>query len=136
MVYKDKRQQMHKLEELLGELSIDHLMDAYANILSGGERRRVEIARCLSANPSYILLDEPFSGIDPIAVGEIKEIILRLKEKDIGILISDHNVRETLSMIDTAYIIHNGLVLCHGDSKSITNDARVKKVYLGDTYSS
>lgn len=123
------------LEELLGEFSISHLRHAPAIALSGGERRRVEIARALASRPSFILLDEPLAGIDPIAVSEIRELVMHLKDRGIGVLITDHNVRETLEVIDRAYIIHDGVVLMDGTPSEIVNDANVRRVYLGERFS-
>lgn len=128
----DKRE--HRLGELLAEFSISHLAKASAMALSGGERRRVEIARCLASNPKFLLLDEPLAGIDPIAVAEIRELILILKKMGLGILITDHNVREALSIIDRAYIIHDGTVLMHGTPDEVINSPAVKSVYLGETF--
>ena len=123
------------LDELLGEFSITHLRHAPAMALSGGERRRVEIARALASNPSFVLLDEPLAGIDPIAVGEIRTLISHLKDRGIGVLITDHNVRETLEIIDRAYIIHDGVVLMEGTPAQIVGDAEVRRVYLGEKFS-
>lgn len=122
------------LEELLAEFSITHLANISAAALSGGERRRVEIARCLAADPRYILLDEPLAGVDPIAVFDIKALIMHLKERGIGILITDHNVKEALTMIDRAYIIYAGSVLAEGDVNSIVNNSEVRKLYLGEKF--
>ena len=119
---------------MLGEFSITHLRKTPSVALSGGERRRVEVARCLASNPKFILLDEPLAGVDPIAVYEIRELVLRLKEMGIGILITDHNVRETLHIIDKAYIIHDGQVIASGTSEEIIKDDEVKKVYLGHNF--
>ena len=107
----DRKRQYERLEELLNEFSIDHLRRAPALALSGGERRRVEIARCLATNPKYLLLDEPFAGVDPIAVSEIRTLVSALKKRGLGVLITDHNVRETLEIVDRAYILHDGKVL-------------------------
>ena len=115
----DKKSRHDRLEELLSDFSIDHLRQTPALALSGGERRRVEIARCLASNPKYLLLDEPFAGIDPIAVGEIRELVSALKKRGIGILITDHNVRETLEIVDRAYILHDGKVLMSGTTLSL-----------------
>ena len=128
----EKRQQF--LEELLGEFSISHLRKAPALTLSGGERRRVEIARALASGPSFILLDEPLAGIDPIAVADIKTLVSQLKDRGIGVLITDHNVRETLGIIDRAYIIHDGKVLMDGKPEEIVGNKEVRKVYLGDRF--
>lgn len=123
-----------KLDELLKELRVDHLRDSPAPALSGGERRRVEIARALATNPRFILLDEPFAGIDPIAVIEIQQIISFLKARGIGVLITDHNVRETLGICDHAYIISDGHVLASGTSQEIVENADVRRVYLGEHF--
>lgn len=123
-----------RLEDLLSEFSIEHLRRASALSLSGGERRRVEIARCLAANPSYVLLDEPFAGVDPIAVGEIRGLVSDLKNRGIGVLITDHNVQETLGIIDRAYILHDGQVLMSGTTREIVDDETVRRVYLGDNF--
>lgn len=129
----DKRMAM--LEELLGEFSVSHLRHAPALALSGGERRRVEIARALAASPEFILLDEPLAGIDPIAVADIRALVSHLKNRGIGVLITDHNVRETLEVIDRAYIIHEGSVLMSGTPDQIVGDAEVRRVYLGEKFS-
>ncbi len=129
---KDKREQ--ELDSLLKEFSIEHLRYSPSRALSGGERRRLEIARALASKPSYILLDEPLAGIDPIAVGEIKELVGQLKHRGLGVLITDHNVRETLSIIDRAYILHDGVVLKHGTPKEIISDENVRKTYLGKDF--
>lgn len=123
-----------KLEELLAEFGISHLRKSSSLSLSGGERRRVEIARCLASSPKYLLFDEPLAGVDPIAISQIKELIVALKQKGIGILITDHNVRDALDMIDRAYIIHEGKVLIQGDPKKVVKDEMVKKVYLGQEF--
>ena len=120
--------------ELLQELHIEHLRKAPANSLSGGERRRVEIARALASEPSFMLLDEPFAGIDPLAIADIREVISYLKQRGIGILITDHNVRETLDIIDRASIIHAGEVLFEGSPEEIVDDPEVRRVYLGDRF--
>ena len=135
MSEKNKYKRLKKLEELLNEFSITYIKKSSASSLSGGERRRVEIARALATNPSFILLDEPFAGIDPIAVNDIINIILKLKNMGIGILITDHNVRETLSVVDRAYIVHDGKILAFGDRDKIINNEKVKKFYLGDNFS-
>lgn len=123
-----------RLENLLGELDISHLADNNAYSLSGGERRRVEITRALVTSPKYILLDEPFAGIDPLAVADIQQIIYKLKAKGIGIIISDHNVRETLSVCDRGYIINEGVVLVEGDPETIATCEIAKKIYLGEDF--
>ncbi len=123
-----------RLEELLNEFSIDHLRRAPALSLSGGERRRAEIARCLAAEPKYLLLDEPFAGVDPIAVGEIRGLVADLKTRGIGVLITDHNVRETLEIVDRAYILHDGHVLMSGTTEEVVADENVRRVYLGQNF--
>jgi lipopolysaccharide export system ATP-binding protein len=123
-----------RLTELLAELQIEHLRDSMAMSLSGGERRRVEIARALATSPRFILLDEPFAGVDPIAVIEIQRIVRFLKGRGIGVLITDHNVRETLGICDRAYIISEGSVLASGAPQDIVADANVRKVYLGEHF--
>ncbi|HEY1614159.1 MAG TPA: LPS export ABC transporter ATP-binding protein [Rhizomicrobium sp.] len=123
------------VEELLTEFGIQHVRDTPAIALSGGERRRVEIARALATHPSYILLDEPLAGIDPIAVGEIRDLIRHLKDRGIGVLITDHNVRDALEIIDRAYIIHDGQVLKEGLPHEIVGDRDVRRVYLGERFS-
>ena len=128
----DKRESM--LEELLNEFSISHLRKSPALALSGGERRRLEIARALASQPKYILLDEPLAGIDPIAVGEIRNLVSQLKHRGLGVLITDHNVRETLDITDRAYILHGGTVLMEGTPSEIVANEEVRKVYLGDTF--
>lgn len=120
-----------KLENLLAEFTIEHLRRAPALALSGGERRRAEIARCLAADPKYVLLDEPFAGVDPIAVGEIRHLVADLKNRGIGVLITDHNVQETLQIVDRAYILHDGRVLMSGTTEEVVNDENVRRVYLG-----
>ncbi|TBN42724.1 LPS export ABC transporter ATP-binding protein [Paracoccus subflavus] len=134
VVHEDPRHRRDRLEELLGDFSIGHLRAAPALALSGGERRRTEIARCLASDPSFLLLDEPFAGVDPIAVGEIRELVHDLKSRGIGVLITDHNVRETLGIVDRAYILHDGHVLMSGDTAQIVADPRVREVYLGDSF--
>jgi lipopolysaccharide export system ATP-binding protein len=129
-----KHRQDELLEELLAEFSITHLRYAPALALSGGERRRVEIARALATRPHFILMDEPLAGIDPIAVGEIRDLIGHLKERGIGVLITDHNVRDTLSIVDRAYILNEGKVLMHGTPDEIISHEDVRRVYLGDSF--
>jgi len=123
------------LDDLLAEFSISHLRHAPALALSGGERRRVEIARALAARPSIMLLDEPFAGIDPIAISDIRELVSHLKDRGLGVLITDHNVRETLDIIDRAYIIHDGTVLMEGTPQEIVANPDVRRVYLGERFS-
>ena len=130
----EKRKRRERLEELLSEFSIEHLRRASALALSGGERRRVEIARCLAAGPKYVLLDEPFAGVDPIAVGEIRHLVADLKNRGIGVLITDHNVQETLQIVDRAYILHDGKVLMSGTTAEVVADENVRRVYLGNSF--
>ncbi len=130
----DKSQQADKLETLLNDFSINHIRKSIAKHLSGGERRRTEIARALILNPDFILLDEPFAGIDPIAVEDIQQIIKKLKDNDIGILITDHNVRETLSITDRSYLIYDGSILKSGTSKELAEDPIVRDKYLGKNF--
>jgi lipopolysaccharide export system ATP-binding protein len=134
LVESDKSVRLTRLEELLEEFSVTHLRDTPAVALSGGERRRVEIARCLASNPSFILLDEPFAGVDPIAVNDIRDLVKHLKSRDIGVLITDHNVRETLEIIDRAYILHDGQVLMSGTPEEVVADDNVRRVYLGEGF--
>ncbi len=129
-----KAKERERLDELLEDLSITHLRKNKAFSLSGGERRRVEITRALVTNPHFILLDEPFAGIDPIAVGDIQTIITQLKARGIGVLITDHNVRETLNICDRAYIIHQGQILEAGDPETIANSKKAREIYLGDKF--
>lgn len=122
------------LDELLAEFSLTHLRRTSSLALSGGERRKVEIARALASQPSFILLDEPLAGIDPIAIEEIRELIKHIKDRGVGVLITDHNVKETLELIDKAYIIHEGKVLMHGSPNDIIEDENVRRVYLGNKF--
>ena len=131
---KDRRNRMEKLEELLSEFSIGHLRRATALSLSGGERRRTEIARCLATNPKYLLLDEPFAGVDPIAIDDIRNLVGNLKTRGIGVLITDHNVRDTLKLVDRAYILHDGQMLMSGTTEEIVNEENVRRVYLGSNF--
>lgn len=124
-----------KMNALLDEFRLNHVRKSEGKALSGGERRRVEIARALATDPAFILLDEPFAGIDPIAVADIQGMIAHLAQRGIGVLITDHNVRETLSIVDTAYILAEGHILLHGDSETIANDPVARKYYLGDNFS-
>jgi lipopolysaccharide export system ATP-binding protein len=130
----DGRKRRERLEELLSEFSIEHLRRAPALALSGGERRRVEIARCLAADPKYLLLDEPFAGVDPISVDDIRHLVADLKKRGIGVLITDHNVRETLEIVDRAYILHEGKVLMSGTPSEVVQNENVRRVYLGDNF--
>jgi lipopolysaccharide export system ATP-binding protein len=129
-----RRERLHRADELLAELDLGHLAPAQAETLSGGERRRLEISRALATNPALLLLDEPFAGVDPIAVEEIQSIVRRLRERGIGVLITDHNVRETLQSTDRAYIIHQGTILREGTAAELVSDARVREVYLGHSF--
>jgi lipopolysaccharide export system ATP-binding protein len=129
-----KSQRKDRLEDLLEEFHITHIRENLGMALSGGERRRVEIARAVAMNPKFILLDEPFAGVDPISVGDIKLIIKHLQESGIGVLITDHNVRETLDICDKAYIVGNGYIIASGDASTVINNEQVKKVYLGDDF--
>jgi lipopolysaccharide export system ATP-binding protein len=129
-----KHEQNEKLEELLDEFSLQHIRKSKGIQLSGGERRRTEIARCLAVNPKFILLDEPFAGVDPIAVEDIQSIIGKLKQKNIGILITDHNVHETLTITDRAYLLFEGSVLRQGTAEELAQDEHVRKVYLGSKF--
>jgi lipopolysaccharide export system ATP-binding protein len=131
---KGRRQQQKMLDALLAEFSITHLRRASALSLSGGERRRVEIARCLASQPKYVLFDEPFAGVDPIAVNEIRDLVSHLKDRGIGVLITDHNVRETLEIVDRAYILHDGTVLMSGTPEEVVQDKQVRQVYLGEKF--
>lgn len=130
----DRHKRRERLEELLSEFSIEHLRRAPAMALSGGERRRTEIARCLAADPKYVLLDEPFAGVDPIAVGEIRALTADLKNRGIGVLITDHNVQETLQIVDRAYILHDGKILMSGTTEEVVQDENVRRVYLGNSF--
>ncbi|APX13174.1 LPS export ABC transporter ATP-binding protein [Tateyamaria omphalii] len=130
----DRHKRRERLEELLSEFSIEHLRRAPALALSGGERRRVEIARSLAANPKYLLLDEPFAGVDPISVGDIRHLVADLKKRGIGVLITDHNVRETLEIVDRAYILHDGQVLMSGTPQDVVQNENVRRVYLGENF--
>ena len=134
IVIADRHKRRERLEELLTEFSITHIRAAPALALSGGERRRVEIARCLAADPKYLLLDEPFAGVDPIAVNEIRHLVHDLKSRGLGVLITDHNVRETLDIVDRAYILHDGHVLMSGTADEIVRDETVRRVYLGENF--
>ena len=129
-----KTEQQEKMDLLLDDLSISHLKENIGNTLSGGERRRVEIARSLCMDPDFILLDEPFAGVDPIAVEEIQGIVHSLKEKEIGVLITDHNVRETLSITDRSYLLFNGQILKSGNSEFLANDEEARRLYLGEKF--
>ena len=134
IVIDDESRRENMLEELLSEFSIAHLRKSPALALSGGERRRLEIARALASQPNFILLDEPLAGIDPIAVAEIRNLVSQLKHRGLGVLITDHNVRETLDITDRAYILHGGTVLMEGNPEEIVSSKEVRKVYLGDDF--
>jgi lipopolysaccharide export system ATP-binding protein len=134
VVESDRKTRRDRLEELLSDFSIGHLRRAPALSLSGGERRRVEIARCLASNPRYVLLDEPFAGVDPIAVNDIRALVSDLKNRGLGVLITDHNVRETLEIVDRAYILHDGVVIMSGTPDDVVRDVNVRRVYLGHSF--
>lgn len=129
-----KEEQKEKLESLIAEFNLDHVRKNLGDQLSGGERRRTEIARCLATNPKFILLDEPFAGVDPIAVEDIQSVIRKLKDKNIGILITDHNVHETLSITDRAYLLFSGSVIKAGSAEDLAADEQVRRVYLGQNF--
>jgi lipopolysaccharide export system ATP-binding protein len=131
---RNKHEQLEKLESLIDEFGLQKIRKSHGNKLSGGERRRTEIARALAVNPKFILLDEPFAGVDPIAVEDIQDIVSKLKEKNIGVLITDHNVHETLSITDRAYLLFEGSVLKSGTAEDLANDEHVRKVYLGQNF--
>ena len=130
----DRAARRARLERLLSEFGITHLRRTPALALSGGERRRVEIARCLAARPRYLLLDEPFAGVDPIAVGDIRSLVVELKSRGIGVLITDHNVRETLDICEKAYIVGDGVIIAEGDTQTVLNNKKVREVYLGEQF--
>ena len=130
-----KAQQLQKAQQLLEEFRISHLCDSLASNLSGGERRRLEIARSLIREPQFILLDEPFAGIDPLAVDDIQTLIIDLKKRGIGVLISDHNVRETLRICDRAYLMHEGAIIVQGTPEELVSDSKARRVYLGEDFS-
>ena len=130
-----KQEQQNKIDQLLDDLSINQIRLNNGANLSGGERRRVEIARTLAMDPDFILLDEPFAGVDPIAVEDIQSIVSSLKEKNIGVLITDHNVRETLSITDRSYLLFDGKILKSGSSEFLANDAEARRLYLGESFS-
>ena len=130
----DKAVRHERLEQLLAEFHIAHLRDASAMALSGGERRRCEIARALAAEPTIMLLDEPFAGIDPISISDIRDLVIELKTRDIGVLITDHNVRETLDIVDRACIIYDGQVLFQGTAEALVADQEVRRLYLGESF--
>lgn len=131
---KNNKENQIKLNELLNEFGLNSIRKNRGDLLSGGERRRVEIARSIAVNPSFILLDEPFAGVDPIAIQELQQMIYKLKDKNIGVLITDHNVRETLSITDRSYLLYGGKILKKGTSHELANDEQVKKLYLGKDF--
>ena len=135
MIERDRKAREHRLDELLEEFHIAHLRKAAAMSLSGGERRRLEIARALASNPNFMLLDEPFAGVDPIAVSDIQQLVRHLTSRGIGVLITDHNVRETLGLVERAYIIHAGQVLTHGVPAEVVENPDVRRLYLGESFS-
>ena len=130
-----KEEQKNKIDGLLSDLSIEHIRKSNGGNLAGGERRRVEIARTLAMDPDFILLDEPFAGVDPIAVEDIQSIVSSLKQKNIGVLITDHNVRETLSITDRSYLLFDGKILKSGTSEFLANDEEARRLYLGESFS-
>ena len=134
LVEKDKSKRAEQVDALLGELNITRLRDAPATALSGGERRRVEIARALASRPSFMLLDEPFTGIDPLAISDISDLVRYLKKRGLGVLITDHQVRETLQIVDRAFVMFDGQVLFDGTPEDVLNNEDVKRVYLGDRF--
>jgi lipopolysaccharide export system ATP-binding protein len=134
VVERSRKERERSLDALLEEFHITHLRKSPSMSLSGGERRRLEIARALASRPHYMLLDEPFAGIDPIAVADIQQLVRHLTTRGIGVLVTDHNVRETLKLIDRAYIIHNGEILKHGTADDIIGDSNVRRLYLGESF--
>tara|TARA_Y100000588_G_C14012166_1_gene820473 strand:+ start:23 stop:769 length:747 start_codon:yes stop_codon:yes gene_type:complete len=134
IIYKDKNQQIINLENLLNEFDLNHVRKSKSIVLSGGERRRLEIARTLASNPKYLLLDEPLTGIDPVSIEEIKIIIKKLKNRNIGVLITDHNVRETLKIVDKVYIVNEGAIFFEGKPEEAVRNEKIKKFYLGSQF--
>ncbi|MDR2007635.1 MAG: LPS export ABC transporter ATP-binding protein [Alphaproteobacteria bacterium] len=132
--YKDKKERLAKLDKIIEDFSISHIRRSSALSLSGGERRRVEIARTIASSPSFVLFDEPFAGVDPIAVGDLRDLIISLKKQNIGVLITDHNVIETLNIVDRAYILHDGKIIFQGNREEIISHPEVRRVYLGNSY--
>ncbi len=130
----NKEKQSIELEKILSDFGLSKIRDTRADLLSGGERRRVEIARSISMSPKFILLDEPFAGVDPIAIQDIQNMVQKLKERDIGVLITDHNVRETLSITDRSYLLYDGKILKYGKTSELISDSEVRKLYLGDNF--
>jgi lipopolysaccharide export system ATP-binding protein len=131
---KDSRIRERKLDMILQEFSILHLKKSIANALSGGERRRLEMARCIASNPRYVMLDEPFAGVDPIAISDIKILITKLKKQNIGVLITDHNVKDAIGIMDRVYIMYEGSILISGTAKEVVSNTKVKKLYLGEKF--
>lgn len=131
---KDSRIRERKLDMILQEFSILHLKKSIANALSGGERRRLEMARCIASNPRYVMLDEPFAGVDPISISDIKMLITKLKKQNIGVLITDHNVKDAIGIMDRVYIMHEGSILISGTAKEVVNNTKVRKFYLGEKF--
>jgi lipopolysaccharide export system ATP-binding protein len=134
LVEKDRSARMAQVDSLLSELHVEHLRNQAATSLSGGERRRVEIARALASRPSFMLLDEPFTGIDPLAISDISDLVRYLKQRGLGVLITDHQVRETLQIVDRAYVMYDGQVLFDGPPDSVLRNEDVRRVYLGDQF--
>jgi len=130
----DKKNRDYKLDEILNDFGLLKIRHTRADVLSGGERRRLEIARSIAMDPQFILLDEPFAGVDPIAIQDIQQMVQKLKQRNIGVLITDHNVRETLSITDRAYLLYDGKILKYGKTRELVNDAEVRKLYLGDNF--
>ncbi|MBK00812.1 MAG: LPS export ABC transporter ATP-binding protein [Euryarchaeota archaeon] len=130
----DKKNRDYKLDEILNDFGLLKIRHTRADVLSGGERRRLEIARSIAMDPQFILLDEPFAGVDPIAIQDIQHMVQKLKERNIGVLITDHNVRETLSITDRAYLLYDGKILKYGNTRELINDAEIRKLYLGDNF--
>ncbi len=130
----NRKERKQRAEELMEDFNITHIRGSKGFMLSGGERRRTEIARALTTNPSFILLDEPFAGVDPIAVEDIMKIVVQLKQRNIGVLITDHNVHETLSIVDRAYLLFSGSILMEGDSEKLANDEEARRIYLGESF--
>jgi lipopolysaccharide export system ATP-binding protein len=130
----NKKQRLARMDELLEEFHVQHLRDSLGQSLSGGERRRVEIARALATEPDFIMLDEPFAGVDPISVSDIKEIIIHLRNRGIGVLITDHNVRDTLDICEKAYIVGEGRIIASGTAEDVLNNVHVRQVYLGEQF--
>lgn len=132
--HKDKEERAKRLDKIIDDFAISHIRKSSALALSGGERRRVEIARTIASSPSFVLFDEPFAGVDPIAVGDLRDLIMSLKKQNIGVLITDHNVVETLNIVDRAYILYDGKIIFQGNKEEIMKNEEVRQVYLGDSY--